>query len=156
VRRLCLSKKRLKKKKNCDRLWMRHLLSSNIYLRMEVFENQVGSLIIAILILKDVPAPLRIPVCLCLLADIGLSIITTNMNPPVWEDWRSGFQCFLCANPRTSDVRLKRVLAFRMPIELSFKMPGIWQWASCIHGTPYRIPDWHPARSKVLPAEKWF
>jgi hypothetical protein len=37
-------------------------------------------------------------------------------------------------------------------------MPGIRQSAPGIHSIPYRIPNWHPARSKVLPfeLEQWF
>jgi hypothetical protein len=37
-----------------------------------------------------------------------------------------------------------------MPKELALRMPGI------VNEHPgYRIPNWHPARSKVIPAEQW-
>jgi hypothetical protein len=77
---------------------------------------------------------------------------TTNRNPPVCNNCRAGCVRFLCANPRILGTSLSRMWAFRIPIELALRMPGKRQW----HSTPYRIPNWHPARRKIHLAEQWF
>jgi hypothetical protein len=75
----------------------------------------------------------------------------TNRNPLMCNEWRAVCQFFQCAYPRTYGSSFSRVWAFRVPIEVAFRMPGLRKWSSSIHCTLYRIPNWHPTRSLVLP-----
>jgi hypothetical protein len=51
---------------------------------------------------------------------------------------------------------LKTPVAIWFRIELAFRVPGIRQWASCIHRTPGWIQKRNPARIKFLPNKDLF